>query len=150
MYYSCIATKRKNHVKSLNLSNMLQLLALLLVLSGVGIGTAQTPDTAAELMKRGLLLKEKGDNDRALDAFNRALELKPSDAALYNVRGLCRRSKGDYDGAINDFDKAIALYPTFAEAFNNRGVVKLSKKDYAGAIADFAKDIELSPTNVGG
>ena len=50
---------------------------------------------------------KKGDYDRAIADYNKALELDPKDATAYNNRGYAYRQKGDYDKAIADYDKAL-------------------------------------------
>ena len=80
---------------------------------------------------------KKGDYDRAIADYNKALELDPKDATAYNNRGFTYDNKGDYDKAIADYDAAIRLNPEYARAYNNRGFTYDKKGDYDRAIADY-------------
>ena len=56
-------------------------------------------------------LRNKGDYDRAIADYDRAIQLKPDYADAYVGRGVAYGEKGDYDRAIADFDRAIQLKP---------------------------------------
>ncbi len=98
---------------------------------------------------RGIAWYHKGDYDKAIADFTKAIELKPDDAEAFNNRGNAWRGKGENDKAIVDFTKAIELKPRFAAAFYNRGNAWAHKGDYDKAIADYTKAIELNPKLVG-
>jgi tetratricopeptide (TPR) repeat protein len=68
---------------------------------------------------RGIAYGQKGQYDRAISDFNRAIELNPNDHKAYNNRGIVCRLKGQYDQAISDFNRAIEINPLDAEAYNN-------------------------------
>jgi tetratricopeptide (TPR) repeat protein len=68
---------------------------------------------------RGIAYGEKGQYDRAISEFNRAIEINPMDNKAYNNRGIVYRFQGQYDQAISDFNKAIEINPMDADAFNN-------------------------------
>ena len=58
---------------------------------------------------RGLAYARKGEYDRAIQAYNQALTLKPNlDPAYYN-RGVAYARKGEYRRAESDFSKALTL-----------------------------------------
>ena len=65
---------------------------------------------------RGMAYYEQGELDRAVTAFDRAIELKPDYASAFFNRGLAYSAMGDYDRAIADFTQAITLNPGFAGA----------------------------------
>ena len=53
----------------------------------------------------------KGDLDRAIADYNKAIELNPTYAPAYNSRGRAYTSKGDYVHAVADVTKAGELTP---------------------------------------
>ena len=55
----------------------------------------------------GSLTARKGDLDRAIGDFTKAIKLKPGFACAYACRGLAYNDKDDYDRAIGDYDRAI-------------------------------------------
>ena len=53
----------------------------------------------------------KGDFDRAISDYNKAIELNPNYAPAYNSRGRAYTSKGDYTRAVADVTRAGELTP---------------------------------------
>ena len=68
------------------------------------IGT--TPEDATAYYNRGSTYQQKGDVDRALADYSKAIELKPNYGAAYNARGLVHAAKGDYPQALADVMRA--------------------------------------------
>jgi tetratricopeptide (TPR) repeat protein len=71
------------------------------------IGT--TPQDAAAYYNRGSTYQQKGDFDRAIADFSKAIELKANYDAAYNARGLVYAAKGDYERALSDVTRATEL-----------------------------------------
>ena len=94
---------------------------------------------------RGISYKEKGELDRALKDFNKAVELSPNFAEAHNNRGNVYRNIGDLSKAFEDYNTAIQLKLDFTEAYNNRGIAYGIKGQVDRAIEDFNKAIELNP-----
>jgi len=101
--------------------------------------------TAEDHFHLGLRLRQQGRIKKAIDHYDKAIELNPQDAEAYYNRGNAKRALGDHQGAITDFDKAIELNPKDAEAYNNRGNAKADSGNYQEAIIDYNKAIELNP-----
>jgi tetratricopeptide (TPR) repeat protein len=78
-------------------------------------------DVAWAHNNRGGAYANKGDFDRAIADYTRAIDLKPDYAVAYYNRGFSYRHKGDDDRAIADWSKALALKPDFADAYTNCG-----------------------------
>ena len=95
--------------------------------------------------KRALAYSQKGDYEKAIADYSKAIRLKPDDAMAYYNRGLTYDRKGDYDRAIADFGETIRLKPDFVEAYNNRGSAYIQKGDYDRAVADETQVISLDP-----
>jgi tetratricopeptide (TPR) repeat protein len=88
---------------------------------------------------------EKGDLDKALDAFDQAIRIYPNLSTAYWARGAIRDRKGQYDQAIADYSEAIRIDPHLAEAYNNRGIVWDEKGDWDKAVADYSEAILINP-----
>ena len=58
----------------------------------------------------------KGNFDKALADYNKAIELNPNYADAYCNRGNAWFAKGDHDKAFADYDKAVRLNPNLALA----------------------------------
>lgn len=59
---------------------------------------------------------EKGQTDRAIADYDKAIELYPVYAAAYNNRGVAYEKLGQRDTAIADFRKALELDPSQEES----------------------------------
>ena len=103
-------------------------------------------NNAGAYYNRGIAYKNKGQYERAISDYTKALEINPRDADTYYNRGITYRNKGQYDKAITDFTKGIEINPRDARAYNNRGIVYAQGKgQYDKAITDFTKAIEIHP-----
>jgi tetratricopeptide (TPR) repeat protein len=104
------------------------------------------PNYVEAILRRGGQWSEKGDPDRAIADFNRAIELRP-DSEAYSARGWAWVSKKDYDRAIADFDQMIRLDPRDYAGYLHRAHVWNDKGDHERAIADYDEVIRLRPDN---
>ena len=103
--------------------------------------------TAEELFNQGAEFLDQKKWDEAIEAFTRAIELKPDFVKAYNNRGFAYTEKGEYDRAIEDLNKAIELDPSDAYAYTNRGVAYSKKGEHDRALEDYNKAIELDPND---
>ncbi len=100
------------------------------------------------LLDRGEALREKGDFDGAIAAFDEAIKLDDQCAEAYCGRGRAFGQKGNIAAARADLNEAIRLNPQNASAFNARGCI-YGDTDYDKALADFNEAIKLDPTLAG-
>jgi tetratricopeptide (TPR) repeat protein len=61
--------------------------------------------------KRGLVWSKKGDYDRAIADFSKALALNPGYDEAYFNRGFAWDQKGNVREALSDVQKALSLKP---------------------------------------
>ena len=87
----------------------------------------------------------RGEHERAIEEFSRAIQLNPTNSLAYHERGYTYSQLGKYERAINDFTQAIQLDPFDASAYNYRGQVHLELSDYTQAIKDYTQAIVESP-----
>jgi len=87
-----------------------------------------------------------GEFDKAVEHYNKALEIRPDLLETFFNRGLAYTRKGLYDKAIEDLTKVIELNPNLAEAYYTRGLVYEYKQDYAQAITEYNKALEVDPS----
>jgi tetratricopeptide (TPR) repeat protein len=93
------------------------------------------PKNAAAYNLRGSALRKSGDPKKALDDFNRAVELNPT-ADNYYERGATYQLLGEHRAAIADFDQVIAMIPDLANAFFARAASRRAIGDIAAAQKD--------------
>ena len=103
-------------------------------------------DDHQKLVKDGNDYFDTGDYERAVEAFTKALELRPGEPGVLVNRANARMMLGDTRGALADYDEAVRLDPKFALAYANRGILKDRMGDAEGAIQDYRKALELDPS----
>ena len=92
-------------------------------------------------------LRKKGDVERAIDYYNKALEIDPRHAKAYNNRGVAWKFKGDIERAVADYNEAMEIDPLLAAAYNNRGIIYGVQGNYPRAIAYYNKALGLDVYN---
>ncbi len=95
------------------------LIALALFISACA--ASEIENNAEFYYNRGIDRFERGDYDKAISDYSKAIEINPRFAMAYANRGGAYLNKGLYDQAISDSNKAIELNPKLAMAYNNRG-----------------------------
>lgn len=94
---------------------------------------------------RGLIYLEQKNNDLALKDFNRALEIHPGSADIFNARGIIYFREGLLSDAFADYSKALILNPSLYEGYSNRGIIYNQQGQYELAIKDFTQSLILNP-----
>ena len=102
-------------------------------------------ETAEEWKEKGISLAMSGEYEKAIECFDKAIELNPNYADAYYDRGLTYYQLKRYEKAIEDYNKAIELNLSDAEAYYDRGLTYHKLKRYERAIEDYTKAIELDP-----
>src|SRR5215475_2117523 len=80
----------------------------------INSGLWKGPNLAWAYTNRGIAYRAKGEPDRAIADYGKAIWLNPKFADAYNRRGIAYRANGRPDRAIADYDQAIRLNPNFA------------------------------------
>jgi tetratricopeptide (TPR) repeat protein len=85
--------------------------------------------TAAKLsLDRGVELADKGENEKAIRAFNWGINRDTEySSSIYYHRGLVYDKNGDYAKAVSDYTEAIRRNPDYAEAYQRRGMLYAEK-----------------------
>ncbi|MBC1190089.1 tetratricopeptide repeat protein [Microcystis aeruginosa CS-558/01A06] len=94
---------------------------------------------------RGIIRRQTGDKEGALEDLDKAVSLNSNNPIAYNNRGVIRFDLGDNAGALEDLNMAISLQSNYAEAYYNRGLVKEKIGDKKEAIADYQLAITYQP-----
>ena len=102
-------------------------------------------DLAISYYNRGIFWYDKGDNDKALADYGKAIALNPEYSNAFNNRGLVWSAKDDLDRAIADYDQAIRFESKDPFQWNNRGLAWTRKGSHDRAITDFDEAIRLDP-----
>jgi tetratricopeptide (TPR) repeat protein len=108
-------------------------------------GKATVKDLALAYAVHGNMLFTKRQNDKAIEAYDKALELDPDNVPFLNARGWAHERKGQDDLAMADYNAALQKNPNFAIVYNNRGTLYLRKGALQSALDDFNAALKLKP-----
>jgi len=87
--------------------------------------------------------------DQAIEAYQKALELRPFYADAYAGLGDANAGKGDIDGAVSAYQKALANNPYNPRVHVSLGKIYYGEKQlYYEAVNSYKKAIELDPRYV--
>ena len=133
--------------KDINTLNVLKLDKIFIPLMGEDKIPANTK-TANEWNSEGIRLANKrdyGSIEKALEAFDNALEIDPQYAeACYN-KGLALNQLERHEEAIECYDKAVEINPQFVEAWDRKGDDLVDLRRYEEAIECYTKVLEIDP-----
>ncbi len=104
--------------------------------------------TADDYVKRGWASANKGEDDKAIADYTKALAIDPKNVNSYISRGAVWHAKGEDDKAIADYTKALAIDPKNVNSYINRGNAWHAKGEHDKAIADYTKALAIDPKNV--
>lgn len=93
-------------------------------------------------------MSKAGNKDEALKAFNKALEMSPSDWEIMNNIGSILFERGQYEGAAEHYLKALQIKNDDVELLSNLGNTLTKLKDYQNAWAAFEEALKLNPASV--
>ena len=92
----------------------------------------------------GITLKKDGQYIKAIENYNKALPLNPSDPwDDYVNRGNAWSELGNFAKAFADYDKALEVKPNYNQVYYNRGIVFEKQGDYENAIMEFKRAYKL-------
>lgn len=85
--------------------------------------------------------------EKSIQAYRRALDLKPDNADVWTDMGVMQRKAGRPEEAVKAFDQAIAVNPKHEVSRLNKGIVLLHDlQDVAGALRAWEGLLEVNPT----
>jgi tetratricopeptide (TPR) repeat protein len=88
--------------------------------------------TAESHYELGIVLLKANQLDAAATHLQRALELKPDDAASVNSLGVVAYLRGNYDEAIRSFERSLTLQESALAHFNlGRTLARMHRRDEA-------------------
>ena len=101
-----------------------------------------------EFLDSGISDFYEGNFRKAIENFNKSIELNKDFSVTYFYRGAAYHSIEEYDEAMLDYTKALSLDSKMTDAYYNRAKIILSRKDIQNpdikkAIKDLEKALEL-------
>ena len=123
------------------LISVLIIILFMVTITGCGLGVSKYDDAIMD----GASHLNTGKPEKALEDFNRAINIKPQVAAGYLGRANTLQVLGRYEESIEDYNKALEIKSDLANAYINRGSAYSHLGEYEKAIADYEKGLELDP-----
>lgn len=93
----------------------------------------------------GVLARQTGRPELALDLINRAIRINPQQAAAYCNAGAALQDLNRPGEALASYDKALQLQPGYALALNNRGNALRNLSCYDEALDSYQQAIAAKP-----
>ena len=93
----------------------------------------------------GKALAKKGDWDKAISAYRKALNIDSNSADIYHNFGDALIKNGELDEAVIVYQKAIELQPSLWEVHHNLGDIWQGQGRLDEAVAAYRLAIELNP-----
>ena len=94
---------------------------------------------------RGQAFRLKGNNDKAIAAFDAAHAADPDALEYVTWRGLAYERKGDDEHAMADYNLVLQTRPNAALALNFRGTLYLRQGALQSALDDFNAAVNVAP-----
>jgi tetratricopeptide (TPR) repeat protein len=106
-----------------------------------------SPDGSPPYLGLGqtFFFQSQPDFQRAIESFQRAVELSPEWAEAHYWLGLAQEKAGALRDAIASLEKAIQLNPSDPRPVISLGVCLTRLKDYARAVASLRQGISMNP-----
>jgi tetratricopeptide (TPR) repeat protein len=93
----------------------------------------------------GIVLKDRGEADQAIEHYRQAVALRPDYAEAHYNLGRLLVERGQVNDAIDHYERAAAINPADAEAQNNLGVTLFEIGRADDAIAHYQKALQMRP-----
>lgn len=101
--------------------------------------------SAHDYFLRGNAYFTDGDYEKALEAYNRALDLRPDHADTLTNRGAALASLGRNEDALAEFNRSLEIRSDEPTTLYNRGATLGTLGRQEEAIADYSRALELRP-----
>ena len=97
---------------------------------------------------QGAVLQELGQLDLSIEAYSKALAIKPNYTAAYYNMGNALKEQGKLEEAIEAYNKALAIKPDHSDASYNMAYTFQEQGKLEEAIATYKKVLAIKPDYV--
>ena len=95
----------------------------------------------------GNALKDQGKLEKAIEAYEKVISIKPNYADAYNNMGNALKDQGKLEEAIKAYEKVLAIKPDYADAYSNMGKTLNAQYKVEEAVEAYNKFLTLKPNN---
>jgi tetratricopeptide (TPR) repeat protein len=107
--------------------------------------TANDDPEVSQLMQTGIRALNYSTYRRALQSFDRVIEMAPEFAEGWNKRATLYYHIKEYRRSIDDIKETLRLEPRHFGAWSGLGLVSIAQENYSGALAAFKKALSINP-----
>lgn len=114
-------------------------------------GEKNHPALAADVLthfNRGVYFYRQREMAKALQSYQKVIELDPAQAEAYNNMGILYQDLGDFNRAQEVYQKALEINPRYEKAHNNLGTLFYLANRYEESMAAFQKALAINPRNI--
>lgn len=108
------------------------------------------PNTSTAYGNEALYERDKGNTQKAMVLFNKAINASPKKHNYYSSRGKLKFDQGQVYEAIKDYSKGLEFKPDGSELLINRGAAYASQKKYKLAEKDLNAGLGFDKENFNG
>ncbi len=105
----------------------------------------KAPNSFESRYNLGEMLQARGELDEAIEQFQAAVAVRPTDAVANNALGGALLAKGDLAGSVKCFNVALTSQPDYFDAHYNLGNALAAQGDFSGAAEQFGDAAKLNP-----
>jgi protein O-GlcNAc transferase len=96
----------------------------------------------------GILYNQLGKPQKAINCFEKAIQINPNSANAYYSLGVIFTQLGESQKAISCYEKAIQINPNSANAYYSLGVIFAQLGESQKAISCYEKAIQINPNHI--
>jgi len=96
----------------------------------------------------GVTFYNQREFPKAIQAYQKVIELDPAYVEAYNNLGIIYQMMGDVDRAFGAYQKATEINPRYEKGYNNLGILLLLKGRDEEALEAFQKALAINPKNI--
>ena len=107
--------------------------------------TANDDPNVSQLMQIGIRGLSYSSYRRALQSFDRVIEMAPEFAEGWNKRATLYYHIKEYRRSIDDIKETLRLEPRHFGAWSGLGLVSVAQENYSGALTAFKRALSINP-----
>jgi Tfp pilus assembly protein PilF len=96
----------------------------------------------------GVKLSNQREFQKAIQAYQKVIELDSTYVEAYNNLGIVYQEMGDFDRAFGAYQKSIEINPQYEKGYNNLGIILYLKGHHEEAIEAFQKALTINSNNI--